>query len=823
MSTRKRTPHDPARHRLDAGQLRWRCDPKRFPFKTTQELGDCPINIIGQPRAEEALRLGLSMRSEGYNVFVSGAVGSGRSTVVRQMLADVEPGRSAPDDLVYVHNFEDPDQPRKLVLPAGRGKAFKQTMDELVDSLASDLPKLFESDTYRKRRAARVESAGAKQKALLREFEKRVQEQGFTLVQVQMGPLVRPQLVPVVAGNPVDMDQLEALVEQDKFEQEDYQKLREKEAELRGELELVSKEVRVLWRELREQLNDLDRELAKPMVEEAVGEVRAAFFADGLEHYLAQVLEDILKHLQGFREGDELPEASAGEEKSEPGTGSLHKYQVNVIVDNGQTQGRPVIWETAPSYRNLFGTIERVRGDQAEWETDHTRIKAGSLVRANGGFLVLDALDVLVEPQVWAALKRTLRHRKVEIQSFDPLLLFTGTSLKPEPIPIDVKVVMIGTHYIYRLLYAMDEDFKKIFKVKADFAMYTQRNDGELMNYACLVHKRCQEERLPPFHRDAVAAVVEQAVRMAEHHEKLTTRFSDVVDLIREAGYWAKQDQAKQVRAEHVERAVAQRVHRVDLIEEMLRERITEGTVLLDLDGAKIGQVNGLAVLDLGDYMFAVPARITATTAMGRAGIIDIDRESEMSGSIHTKGVLILTGFLRSHFAQDKPLALTATLCFEQGYGGVEGDSASAAELYALLSSLAAVPLRQGVALTGSVNQRGEIQPIGGVNEKIEGFFDLCRIMGLTGEQGVMIPRRNLNQLMLREDLVAAVREGRFHVWAVSTVAEGLEVLTGLPTGEREEDGTYPPESVFGRADARLRDLAEQVRRYGVADGGAVG
>jgi lon-related putative ATP-dependent protease len=427
-------------------------------------------------------------------------------------------------------------------------------------------------------------------------------------------------------------------------------------------------------------------------------------------------------------------------------------------------------------------------------------------------------MDVLTEPGVWAALKRTLRNRKVEIQSFDPVYMFTANSLKPEAVPIDVKVVMIGTRQIYRLLYNLDEDFKKIFKVKSEFAMHTELRDEELTNFACFVHKKTHDDALPPFHRDAVAAVVEHAVRLAGKQDKLTTRFTEIADVIREAGYWAQRKKARAVRAAHVDQALRQRVHRVNLIEEVLRERIEEDQVLIDLEGSKVGQINGLAVLDLGDHAFALPSRITATTAMGRAGIIDIDREAKLSGSIHTKGVLILSGFLRSRFAQRKPLALTASLCFEQNYGGVEGDSASSAELYALLSSLSGVPLRQGVAVTGSVNQNGEIQPIGGVNEKIEGFFDLCQLKKPAGEQGVMIPARNLSNLMLRKDVVTAVRRGRFRIWAVCSIEDGLQVLTGQQPGERGTDGAYPADSIYGRVDARLLELAEEVRRFGDAD-----
>jgi lon-related putative ATP-dependent protease len=635
------------------------------------------------------------------------------------------------------------------------------------------------------------------------------------MIQVQMGPFVQSRLVPVVDGNPVDFEQLEPLVAEGKIEAEQLEQLKERQGELQLELEGLSKEMHKLERRLRRQLLALDRELAEPLVEDAVADVLGETESEELRAWLDQVTDDILEHLAAFRraeDGDgEAPDPA-------PSEVLRRRYCVNVIVDNSLVKGAPVIWETNPSYRNLFGTVEKSRGESGDWETDHTRIKGGSLLRANGGFLVLDAMDVLAEAGVWAALKRTLRHRQVEIQAFDPSFMFTGVSLKPESVPIDVKVVMIGTRQIYHLLYRLDEDFKKIFKVKSEFATHTELSDEEMTNYASLVHKRARADGLPPFKREAVALIVEHGARLAGDRTKLTTRFTEIADLVREAGYWAMQAEAKQVEAEHLARALERRVYRVDLTEELMRERIADGTVLVDVAEAKVGQVNGLALLHTGDHEFALPSRITATTAMGRAGIIDIDRESEMSGAIHTKGVLILSGFLRERFAQQKPLTLTASLCFEQSYGGIDGDSASSAELYALLSSLASAPIRQGIAVTGSVNQRGEVQPIGGVNRKIEGFFDLCRAKGLSGEQGVMIPARNRSQLMLRQDVVDAVAEGRFRIWAVQTIEQGLEVLTGLPAGERGADGCYDAGTLFGKVDARLAELAEGVARFGSAD-----
>ena len=813
----KKSDSGPSSSLLEPGQLRWECDPARFSFERTSDLADCPIRIIGQPRALEALELGLSNRAEGYNVFVCGQVGSGRSTVVRRTLEGQEAGGDPPPDIVFVHNFEDPDRPCRLNFPRGQGRRFRALMQEARDSLAKDLPRLFESDEFRQRRAQLVEATSAEQKASMKEFEKRAQEAGFTLAQVQMGPFVRSQLVPLVAGNPVDMDQLETLVEQGQFKPDEFEQLQETFGVLKNEMESLSKQVRDLDRVLRRALRAMARDLALPLVEEAANEIRESFDVENLDGYLDSLVEEVADNLDMFRENDDSPEAEA-QPDPRARKAQISRYAVNLVVDNYQTKGRPVIWEKTPSYRNLFGTVDKKRTEMGEWETDHTRIKAGSLLRANGGFLVLDAMDLLVEPGVWAALKRTLRHRQVEIQSFDPISLVSGVSLAPEPVPIDVKVVVIGTDQIYHLLYAMDEDFKKIFKIKAEFARETPLNDDELMNYACLIHKRTTDEDLPSFDKHAVAAVVEHGVRLSGRHGKLTTRFSAITDLVREAGYWAQKDDADTVGQEHVREALRRRTYRFDLTEEVMRERIAEGLVLLDLQGEKIGQVNGLAVLDVGDHAFGQPTRITATTAMGRAGIIDIDREAQMSGSIHTKGVLILGGFLRARFAQSSPLTLTASLTFEQSYGGIDGDSASCAELYALLSSLARVPIRQGISVTGSVNQVGEVQPIGGVNEKIEGYFDLCKLHGLNREQGVMIPTRNLQHLMLRKDVVEEVRSGRFHVWAVSTIEEGLEVLTGLAAGSPGSNGAYPLDSIFGRANTRLAQLAEEVTKFGPAD-----
>jgi len=805
---------------LAAEDLRWRCDPDWFDFETTAELGECPIVIIGQTRAVEALRVGLAIRDKGYNVFAAGEVGSGRSSAVKRELADLERGEKPPDDYCFVYNFADPDQPRLLSFPVGKGRAFQKGMDRAVDGLARSLPDLLESELARKRRSARIEAAKEKQKNLLKEFEKKVEQEGFAVVQVQVGPFIRPSLVPVVAGNPADMDQLESLVEEGKFQRKEYDRLRAKQGQLTEGLDSLTREFHRQERDLRNDLAKLDRDLARPVIVDAMDDLREEFAGAELRSYLEAVQDDMLDHLDRFREAD--PPGATGAERDKLRKEKRERmlpYAVNVVVDNTGTRGRPILWETSPSYRNLFGTVERARDAAGEWQTDHTRIKAGSLLKAHGGFLVLDALDVLVEPGVWSALKRTLRNGILEIQSFDPFSLYAG-GLKPERVPIEVKVILIGTRQIYRLLHALDEDFTKIFKVKAEFTTVTPLNDEELQNYACFVHKKVTDEKLQPFHREAVAAVVEHGVRLAGRKEKLTTRFNEIADLVRESAYRARGQRGKRVEAKHVREALEQRARRVNLVEELLRERIAEGTVLLNLDGETVGQVNGLMVVDVGDHQFGLPARITAVTGMGRAGIVNIEREARMSGSMHTKGVLILSGFLRDRFAQDKPLTLSASLAFEQSYDEIDGDSASSTELYALLSSLSGIPIRQAIAVTGSVNQKGEIQPIGGINEKIEGVYDLARHWKKGTGYGVMIPARNVPHLMLRTDVVEAVRSRDFRIWAVHTIEEGIEILTGVPAGARGKSGAFDPTSVFGRVDARLRDLALGLREFGLAEPG---
>ncbi|MDZ7378790.1 MAG: AAA family ATPase, partial [candidate division KSB1 bacterium] len=734
----------PVFEEVPAERLRWRCDPASLPFASTAEVSMAE-KILGQDRAVRALRMGLEINSVGYNIFVTGQAGTGRTTTVRHLLAGRR-GERIPDDKLYVNNFKNPDSPLAISLPAGRGRAFRKDMADAVAALRRQIPQLFESDQYAQRRQRLVDTYSEQERKVVAAFEERVSKEGFAVIQVQVGPMTKPDLVPIIEGSPVPMEQLDALVSQQRLPAETAARLKEKYPELLKELPGVLKELRKTQATLRQKLSELDTQFARELVGPLIADLKEKYRDEKVQRYLDDVQESILERLDLFRG---RAEGEGSREGGPPEADPFLDYQVNLIVDNADTKGAPVIFESTPTYKNLFGTIERVMDSRGMWRADFTKIKAGSFLRANGGFLVINALDALVEPGVWQALKRTLRNRQVEIQSFDPFFMFTTSALKPEPIATDVKVIMIGDPWIYQVLYYQDDDFKKIFKVKADFDSVMPRGEPNVLQYASFIRKICEEEKLLHFDREAVAAVVEYGVRLAGRQTKLSTRFNYIADLVREAHYWATQDKAKVVTAKHVDKALEEKIERVSLIEDKIREMIAEGTLIIDTEGSKVGQVNGLSIIDLGDYAFAHPCRITAQTAMGRAGIINIEREAEMSGPTHNKGVLILAGYLRGKFAQDKPLSMSASICFEQNYSGVDGDSASSTEIYALLSSLADLPLRQDIAVTGSVNQKGEIQPIGGVNEKIEGFFRVCKVRGLTGRQGVIIPRRNVQDLAL--------------------------------------------------------------------------
>jgi lon-related putative ATP-dependent protease len=799
-------------------KLRWRCLPESLPFETTQEVPVC-MEIIGQERALKAIRLGLEMDSLGYNIFVVGLVGTGRNTTIKCLLEEIDKTGKIPEDVCYMNNFKDPDQPRCICLSPGQGKAFKKDMDDLIESLKKNIPLIFEGEGYQKQRRDLVEKHRERAKGMVKDFENRAKKEGFAVVQVQAGPFTRPDVVPMVAGNAMPLDQLENLADQGQYPRDSFEKLKAKYGELSGEMEQVLKETRKVEKTIQEEMAALDKAAISQLVEGAIGDIREKYKQPKISSYLDEARESILDNPGRFQPKTETPQLAIPGLSLPAPVDTFTEYQVNVLVDNSEVKGAPVIIETSPTYRNLFGTIERNWGMGGIGKADFTKIKGGSFLRANGGYLVLNALDVLIEPGVWVALKRTLRNRSIEMQSFDPFYLFASSALKPEPIEARVKVVMVGDAYLYETLYAVDEDFKKVFKIKADFDTVMERKNETQAQYASFISKICRDEKLLNFDRSGVAAVIEYGVRLAGRQKKLSAEFHRITDILREANYWAKRDQSDKVGEKHVDQAIAEKIYRKKMIEDKIQEMIDDGIILIESDGAAVGQVNGLSVYSMGEYAFGKPSRITAKTSMGKAGIINIEREADLSGRTHNKGVLILAGYLRGKYAQDKPLTLTASLAFEQSYGGVDGDSASSTEVYAILSSLSGLPLRQDIAVTGSVSQNGEIQPIGGVNQKIEGFFDVCRNRELTGKQGVMIPHQNVGDLMLRKDVVEAVAAGRFHIYPVRNIDQGIEILTGVSAGEKSGDATYPAGSVNDLVDQKLRELAERMKEFEAEEG----
>ena len=784
---------------LSPDELRWTCRPEDIPVASSAEASPCE-EIIGQERALRAIQTGFDIKSLGYNIFITGMVGTGRTTTVKQLLDQLEKDGHTPDDILYVNNFKYPDEPLLIMLPAGRGKAFGEAMAKLIELLKTNIPNLLKSPYYSEKRDAIVESQQKKQRELLKAFEEEVAHEGFSVVQVQMGLFSRPDLIPMIDGQPMPFAKVEGLVKEGKVPKEKLDALREKYETLTSKLEAVFERLKEIDEESRTLLRDWDEESITPVIRGAIANVRERFDVPKIAAYLDEVEKALVNTLDVFK-SQKKEDKQAGEDFLE--------YRVNLLVDNSDQRGAPVVMETNPNYVNLFGSIESTITRVGISQTDFTMIKAGSFLKANGGYLVINALDALVEPGVWAILKRTLRNQVFEIQNYLQMYLFSGARLKPEPIKADVKVVMIGDASLYNLLYFLDEDFKKIFKIKAEFDSQMDKGEKPLADYVRFVRKICDEDGLLPLDRDGIAALVEYSIRIAGRRRKLSTRFHVIADVIRESSYWAGKAKKKAAGREDVEKAVHERFERVSLAEDKIQEMIEEGTILIDTDGAVVGQVNGLSVYDMGQFMFGKPARITARTAMGRAGVINIEREADMSGPTHNKGVLILGGYLRGKYASKQPLSLTASLAFEQSYGGVDGDSASSTEVYAILSSLSGLPLRQDLAVTGSLNQKGEIQPIGGVNEKVEGFFDVCKAKGLTGTQGVLIPHQNARNLMLRPDIVAAVKAGKFHVYPVRTIDEGIEILTGIEAGEAAEDGSYPEGTVHFLADRELQRLAK--------------
>jgi len=794
-------------YELKPEELRWLCPPDVIPFNSTEECPACE-DIIGQDRALKSLKAGLEIKSRGYNIFITGMVGTGRTTTIKQFLEKIRISEEIPDDLMYVNNFKKPDEPLLLTLPAGQGRLLSEGMDRFIAMLRTNIPELFKSQYFQEKRQAILESQQRKQRDILQKFEALVAAEGFTVIQVPMGLFTRPDLIPVIDGNPTPFNKLEAMVKEEKLTKAEVEELKKKYEQLTDLLEKVIGELKEIDEETQTLLKNQEIEVCTPLIKGGLNDLRNRLTYPAVQGYLDEVEKNLAKDIDLFK-------APSKEDPEKEGLDPFLPYRVNLLVDNSELKGAPVIMETSPSHTNLFGTIEYSYSRFGIGQTDFTKIKAGSFLKANGGYLVLNALDVLVEPGVWTTLTRTLRYQVFEIQNPISLFLVSTSKMKPQPIKCQVKVILIGDDYLYNWLYFYDDDFKKIFKVKAEFDSEMEKSQRTISDYVRFIKKICEEDKLRPVDKEGIAAMVEFGVRLAGQQKKLSTRFHIIADIIRESDYWAKQNGKKVISREEVQKAIEERVERVNLVERKIQEMIEEGTILIDTEGRVIGQVNGLAVYDTGELTFGKPTRITARTSTGRAGLINIEREADLSGRTHDKGVLILAGYLRGKYAQDKPFSLSASIAFEQSYSGVEGDSASSTEAYAILSSLSGLPLRQDIAVTGSINQKGEIQPIGGVNEKIEGFFAVCKARGLTGTQGVIIPHQNVKNLMLKEEVVKAVAEGKFHIYPIKTVDEGLEILTGVKAGERLPDGTYEEGTVNYLVDTALRNLGRVWKEFG--------
>lgn len=793
-------------HELSTEKLRRVCDPVLFSFKSTEELAALE-GVIGQDRAVKAVAFGIDIRSPGYHMYALGPIGTGKTTTIKKFLQRKAATEPVPDDWCYVNNFEEADKPKTIRLPAGLGCQLEKDMNDLVEVLKKEVPRAFESEEYEKEQQQVQQKFTERRQELFGELEKKARAKGFGLLETPRGILVAP----VADGELMTPQQFAQVDERTR------QEIEERQQDLQEQMQETVREVQSLQKQAAEQLRELDRQVVAFAVDHLISDLEDKYAEFGqVLAFLGQVRRDILENVQTFKQmqqAQEVPQQLAM--LIQGGEPSFDQYKVNLIVDHCKSQGAPVVHETNPTYLNLVGRIEQ----QAQFGalvTNFTMIKAGALHRANGGYLMLDARDVLLKPFAYEALKRALHDREVRIEAMgEEYRVIATKSLEPEPIPLDVKVVLIGSPMLYYMLYGLDEDFQELFKVKADFAVDTDWADGTTEQYAQFVGTVCREEELKHFAPSGVAKIVEEAARMASDQRKLATQFGDIVDLVRESSYWATKNGNGLVQAEDVVKAIEEQVYRANQIEERIREMIEDGTILIDTEGEVVGQVNGLSVVPLGDYMFGRPSRITARTFVGTAGVVAIDREAELGGPIHNKGVLILAGYLGGKYAEEVPLALSASVTFEQSYGGVEGDSASSTELYALLSSLSRFPIRQDIAVTGSVNQRGEVQAIGGVNHKIEGFFRVCKEKGLTGDQGVLIPQSNVKNLMLCEEVIDAVRDGKFHIYSVSTIDEGIALLTGKEAGERQPDGTYPEGTVNWAVQSRLRTLAETAKKFG--------
>lgn len=788
-------------YKLKPAQLRKKCDPEIFKFKSTATVK--PLDeIAGQDRAVKAIEFGFGIKSEGFNIYVAGAHGTGKMATVLNYAKKKAKSEMPPDDWCYVYNFVDPDQPIAISLEHGGGRKFAAEMEELVEACRREIPKAFEGADYDQKRNEVVGHFQAQQANLIAGMRKQGEESGFGLELSTSGMVT----VPIVDSRPMTPEEYEQLSDAEK------RRIQKRSEELKLKLNEAITELKKIEKEIRERMRELNEKIANFTVGHLFAELKK-IYNDNEEiiEFLEDVQNDMIDNLEIFRPSPRMPVMLPGLEEYREES-HFYQYQVNVIVDNSELEGAPVVVEHNPTYYNLFGQSE-YRAQFGSMVTDFGMVKAGAIHRAQGGYLILRAIDVLMNPWSWDGIKRMIKDGEVRIENIgEQYRFFPVSTLKPEPFPIRLKLILVGSPMVYRLLYHYDEDFHKLFKVKADFDLEMGRSKTNEFLYAAYISTKCKADGLCHFNPKAVSAVVEYGSVLSGDQTKLSARLDAIGDLVSEASFYASLHKRRIVSAADVEEALSSRRGRSSLIDDKIKEMILNGTLMIDLKAPKVGQVNGLSVYDMGDYSFGKPTKITAETFIGRAGIINIERETKMSGRIHAKGVLILSGYLAGTFAQKRPLAMTASICFEQSYEEVEGDSASTAELLAVLSSLAQVPLRQDIAITGSVNQKGEIQPIGGVNEKIAGFYDICKLQkgGLTGKQGVIIPAQNVRNLMLDNEIVEAVAKGRFHIHQVKKVEDAIAIMTSMEPGKRLKNGTFSKGSFFDAVDLRLKEMSEK-------------
>lgn len=791
---------------LPVEKLRFTCDESLFDFETTETV--LPLEfMIGQKRAVKAVEFGLFAKNHGYNIFVSGLVGTGKLTYAKAAVSKIAAKEEIPGDWCYVNNFKNASQPISLLLPAGKGHVFCQDMDELMEEIKTEVAKIFNSEDYEHAKNNISKSFQEKRSVIIDTFNETATQYGIMPQWSSTGFVG----VPMIDGNGLTPEEFQALPKEER------EKIESNMLAVHERAMEVVRRMQELERELREAVRKLDTKVGMFAAGSLIEEVKEKYsdYQPVIE-YLDAVKEDIVKNINDFKGNSEEEQGNPLAFLKKNNQDSVkEKYKVNLLVDNRELTGAPVIVESNPTYYNLVGRVE-YETRMGMVSTDFTMIKAGALHRANGGYLILNARDVLTSIGAWEALKRILRTKKLYVENLSEQYgMVAMASLKPQPVPVNVKVILIGNPYLYYLMYNHDEDFRKLFKIHADFDTQMENNLENVKKMAGFISSTVKNKNLKEFDRSAVIKIVEHSCRLAGSQKKLTTRFSEVVKIIAEANIWATMDDSSLVSGKHVTQAIEEKKYRSNKYEERLQEMFADGKLMIDTEGVKVGQVNGLAVLSVGEYMFGKPSRITANTYMGKSGIVNIERETKMSGTSHTKGILILSGYIGQKYAQKYPMALTASLTFEQLYEGVDGDSASSTELYALLSSLSKVPIRQSIAVTGSVNQKGEVQPIGGVTEKIEGFFNICKLKGITGEQGVMIPHQNVDELALNDEVVAAVREGTFHIYPVETIDQGIEILTGVPAGICKTDGSYPEGSIHYLVAKQLKEYTDNFIKLG--------